>query len=135
MLKMERKIGFFVLATSILLCARRGNAFVPQPYEELLSNLADKYGESMDERNLNTRGSSGMLNLFRNGYLNRVNENMMSDLQIDKKLNNFINILLESMESCALSTLEKCNAMSDNQRPKNMIEVSGYNFRISLVMD
>ena len=72
MLKMERKIGFFVLATSILLCARRGNAFVPQPYEELLSNLADKYGESMDERNLNTRGSSGMLKLFSNGHLNRV---------------------------------------------------------------
>ena len=61
MLKMERKIGFFVLATSILLCARLGNAFVPRPNEELLSNLADKYGESMDERNVNTRGSSGML--------------------------------------------------------------------------
>ena len=77
MLKMERKIGFFVLATSILLCARRGNAFVPRPYEELNSNLADEYGESMAERNVNTRGSSGVLNLFRNGYLNRVNEKVI----------------------------------------------------------
>ena len=61
MLKMERKIASFVLATSILLCARRGNAFVPRPNEELLSNLADKYGEAMAGRNVNTRGSSGML--------------------------------------------------------------------------
>ena len=60
MLRMEWKIVFLVFATSFLLCARRGNAFVPQPNQELLSNLADKYGEAMAERNVNTRGSSGI---------------------------------------------------------------------------
>ena len=58
---MELKIVFFVLAISILVCARHGNAFVPRPFKELLSNLADKYGEAMAGRNVNTRGSSGML--------------------------------------------------------------------------
>ena len=57
MLTMERKIVFFVLASSILLCARRGNAFVPQPYEELFARLAEKYGEENVERNVNTRNS------------------------------------------------------------------------------
>ena len=57
MLTMDRKIVFFVLASSILLCARRGNAFVPRPYEELLARLAEKYGEENVERNVNTRNS------------------------------------------------------------------------------
>ena len=52
---MERKMVFFLLATSILLCATRGHAMVPQPYEELLANLADKFGEVMVERNVETR--------------------------------------------------------------------------------
>ena len=57
MLTMERKIVFFVLASSILLCARRGNAFVPRPYEELLARIAEKYGEGNVERNVDTRNS------------------------------------------------------------------------------
>ena len=57
MLTMERKIVYFVLAISILLCARRGNAFVPRPYEDLLARLAEKYGEENVERNVNTRNS------------------------------------------------------------------------------
>ena len=57
MLTMERKIVYFVLATSILLCARRGNAFVPRPYEDLLARLAEKYGEENVERNVNTKNS------------------------------------------------------------------------------
>ena len=61
MLKMEQKMVFIVLVTSILLCARRGNAFVPRPHEELQSNLADESGQAMAEQNLNTRGSSGMV--------------------------------------------------------------------------
>ena len=55
MLAMEQKMFFFLFATSILLCARRGHAMVPQPYEELLAKLADKYGYEMAERNVETR--------------------------------------------------------------------------------
>ena len=51
------------------------------------------------------------------------------------KTNNFITISLESMETCGIATLEKCTAMSDDQRPKNMIEVSGCNFQLSPSMD
>ena len=65
---MDRKIVYFALAMSILSCASRGNAFVPRleeefsrAYEELQSNFADKYGEAIAERSVNTRNSSGML--------------------------------------------------------------------------
>ena len=60
MLKMGRKIVFIVLAASIMSFARPGNALVLQPYEEPLSNLADRYGDVMAERNVNMRDSSGM---------------------------------------------------------------------------
>ena len=64
---MERKVVFFVFATSILAFARRGNcAFVPRPYEELLSNLADKYGDEMAKRNVYTKDSSGMFYILKN---------------------------------------------------------------------
>ena len=55
MLTMEQKIFFFLVASVILLCARRGHAMVPQPYEELLAKLADKYGEELVERNMERR--------------------------------------------------------------------------------
>ena len=62
-------------------------------------------------------------NSYKNGCLGIVKINMITDIQ-KQKLDNFVYVSLESMESCAIATLEKCNAMSDNQRPKNMIEVS-----------
>ena len=55
MLAMEQKMLFFLFATSILLCARRGHAMVSQPYEELFAKLAFKYGDEMAERNVETR--------------------------------------------------------------------------------
>ena len=75
---MEWKVVFFVFATSILAFARRGSAFVPRPYEELQSNLADKVEEEIAERNVNTRDSSGMLYLFKNCCVNR--EKLWSNL-------------------------------------------------------
>ena len=36
--------------------------------------------------------------------------------------------MIESIEGCAISTLEKCTTMSIDERPKNMIEVSDYSF-------
>ena len=50
-------------------------------------------------------------------------------LKNTKKLNWFIIILTGSMEGCAIATLEKCIAMYDDERPRNMIEVSGYEFQ------
>lgn len=55
MLTMEQKIFFFLVASAILLCARRGHAMVPEPYEELLAKLADKYEEELVERNMERR--------------------------------------------------------------------------------
>ena len=57
MLAMERKIVFFILATSIVSSVRRSNAFVPRNYGKSLANLADKYGKILFEQNINTRGS------------------------------------------------------------------------------
>ena len=54
---MERKIVFFILATSIVSSVRRSNAFVPRNYGKSLANLADKYGKILFEQNINTRGS------------------------------------------------------------------------------
>ena len=62
---MEWKVVFFVLATTIRSFARCGNAFVPLPYEHLQSNLADKYGDEMAKRNVNTRNSSGIFYLLK----------------------------------------------------------------------
>ena len=39
------------------------------------------------------------------------------------------------MEGCAIATLEKCIAMSDDERPKDMIEVSCCIFQYSLSID
>ena len=39
------------------------------------------------------------------------------------------------MEGCAMATLEKCIAMYDNERPRNMIEVSSCGFQSSLSID
>ena len=63
---MTLKVVSFVLATTFLLFARRGNAFVPRPYEDLQSNLADKYGDAMAERSMNARKSSGIFYLLKN---------------------------------------------------------------------
>lgn len=60
---MDRKIVFFAFAASILLC---DNAFVPRPYEEFQSNLADDLGNAMAERSVNSRNSSGMLSILKN---------------------------------------------------------------------
>ena len=57
---MAWKVVFFVLATTILSFARRGNAFVHLPYEDLQSNIADKYGDEIVQRNVDVRNSSGM---------------------------------------------------------------------------
>ena len=57
MLAMERKIVFFVLATSIISSGGRSNAFVPRNYGIRLANLADKYGKTSFEQNINTRAS------------------------------------------------------------------------------
>ena len=57
MLAMERKIIFFVVATSIVSSGGRSNAFVPRNYGKSLANLADKYGKKFFEANINTRGS------------------------------------------------------------------------------
>ena len=57
MLAMERKIVFFVLATSIVSSGRRSNAFVPRNYGRSLANLADEYGKILFEQNINTRDS------------------------------------------------------------------------------
>ena len=63
---MEWKVVFFVLAISFLSFARRGNAFVPRPYEDLQSNLADKYGDATAERSVNARNSSGIFYFLKN---------------------------------------------------------------------
>ena len=65
---MEWKVFFFVLAISFLSFARRGNAFVPRPNENLQSNLADKYGDEMTERKVNARNSSGIFYILKNEY-------------------------------------------------------------------
>ena len=57
MLAMERKIVFFLLATSVLLCAKRGHALVPKPHEELFAKLADKYEDEMVLENVEARNS------------------------------------------------------------------------------
>ena len=67
---MTLKVVSFVLATTFLLFARRGNAFVPRSYEDHQSNLADKYGDAMAERSVNTRNSSGILYLLKKECLN-----------------------------------------------------------------
>ena len=61
---MIRKTVLFCLATSILSSAKLSNAFVPRPNEDLLSNLADKYGEPMVERK-NEPMYSGKLEFLR----------------------------------------------------------------------
>ena len=55
MLAMERKIALTFLVTSIMFCARRGHAMVPESYEDLLAMLANKYRDDMVERNVETR--------------------------------------------------------------------------------
>ena len=57
MLATERKIALTFLATSILLCARRGHAMVPRPYEDFLAMLANKYRDDIVERNVETMDS------------------------------------------------------------------------------
>ena len=39
------KIGFFFLATTILLYTGRGHAMVPRPHNQSLGMMADKYGD------------------------------------------------------------------------------------------
>ena len=60
MLAMGRKIAVSLLATSILLCASWGHAMVPEPYEELLAMLADKYRVDIVGRNVETRDSGNL---------------------------------------------------------------------------
>ena len=50
-------------------------------------------------------------------------------------MNWFMIILIESMEGCAIATLEKCIATYDDERPKNMIEVSDCSYQYSLLID
>ena len=57
---MERKIALRLLATLIMLCASWGHAMVPEPYEELLAMLADKYRVDVVARNVETRDSGNL---------------------------------------------------------------------------
>ena len=65
MLAMERKIVFFLLATSVLLCAKRGHAMVPKPYEELFAMLEDKYEDEMVQGSVEAR-NSGNFHMYLN---------------------------------------------------------------------
>ena len=62
---MERKIVFFLLATSVLLCAKRGHAMVPKPHEELLAKFANRYGDEMILGNVEAR-NSGNFHMYLN---------------------------------------------------------------------
>ena len=57
MLTMERLMAFLILAISILLFAKGGNAMAPRSFKQILANLADKYGNEMIERNVEIRNS------------------------------------------------------------------------------
>ena len=57
MLTMGRRGMLFILATSIVLCARRGHSKVFLSYEEVLASLADKNGAELQERTVDTRNS------------------------------------------------------------------------------
>ena len=56
MLAMERRMVNLVLVTSILMCAMRGNAKVPRPYEEVV-NYSNKYGKELEKRMVDARDS------------------------------------------------------------------------------
>ena len=60
MLKMTRNIIIFLLASAIVLYARRSHAMVPRPLEELLAMLSDKYGSDIVERNVETNDSGSL---------------------------------------------------------------------------
>ena len=57
MLAIERKIDFFVLATLIVSCGRRGNALVLGSHEKISENVAEEYGKSLVEKNIIGRNS------------------------------------------------------------------------------
>ena len=57
---MTRHMIIFLLASYIVLCARRSHAMVPRPIEERLAMLSDKYGDEMAERNVETRDSGSL---------------------------------------------------------------------------
>ena len=56
---MKRRIIFFILAASILLCAGRGHTKVPRPYEEVLAD-SNKYGKGLEKRMVDTRDSGNL---------------------------------------------------------------------------
>ena len=57
MLKMIPQIGFFLLATAILLCTGLGHAMVPRPHDQSLGMMANNYGDM-------ERTNSGNLQVF-----------------------------------------------------------------------
>ena len=56
---MKRGMIFFILATFILLCAGRGHAKVPRPYEEALADV-NKFGKGLEERMVDPRNSGNL---------------------------------------------------------------------------